>query len=287
MSALVTGRAWRKITSAAASAKKPSFAAVAYFGSSGHKLLPLGAGSNLVVDASIGAVTTGITNPKALRRLHDRGVAVFSMPLLHAKVFAFDDVGYVGSTNVSQNSARRLIEANVAIKDAKTLTGIRKFVEKLATDRLDDAAFDWLESRYKPPKLLLPSISDKAHKRLLMQIMPSDQQGYSGHQVQPTLGAWREFFEIELSDHEMPTFRLRNLGTGEVFDRKVVRHTQVLTLDIPEAIPGALLEMWYVGLHRYDYRVVEPAGLDFKALDKELASTPNPSWHSGRLWIVE
>ncbi|WP_310530652.1 phospholipase D family protein [Novosphingobium sp.] len=286
MNQLITTGGWKKITAAASKATKPSFAAVAYFGSRGDKLLPLREGSNLVVDASLGAVTTGITDPKALRRLHDEGVKVFSMPLLHAKAFAFDSVGFVGSSNASANSATRLIEANVAVVDAKTLKGIRTFVMSLSTDCLDDDAFDWLEARYRPPKFVIPSISKETHRRLLTQIMPSDQQGYSGHQVQPTSGAWREFFGIDLDDVEMPTLRLRNTKTGEVFDRKVVRHAKVITLDIPEAVPGALLEVWYVGLNRYDYRVIGPANSKFKALDKELRKTENPSWVSGRLWIV-
>ena len=286
MSQLVTKAVWRKITTAASDAKKPSFAAVAYFGSKGDKLLPLIAGSKLVVDASLGAVTTGITDPKALRRLHNDGVNVFSLPLLHAKAFAFDSIGFVGSSNASANSANRLIEANIAIADSKTLKGIRNFVQSLATDRLDDDALDWLEERYKPPKFLIPSISKEAHTRLLMQIMPSDQQGYSGHQVQPASGAWREFFGVEIDDVAIPTLRLRNLTSGEVFDRKVVRHAKVITLDIPEALPGAILEVWYVGLHRYDYRVVTNTNSKFKALDKELRTTVNPSWVSGRLWAV-
>lgn len=286
MSQLITTSVWKKITTAAMAATKPSFAAVAYFGSKGDKLLPLRSGSKLVVDASLGAVTTGITDPKALRRLHNDGVEVFSMPLLHAKAFAFDSVGFVGSSNASANSANRLIEANIAVVDPKTLKGIRNFVKSLSTDCLDDEAFDWLEERYKPPKFVIPSVSKEIHTRLLTQIMPSDQQGYSGHQVQPTSGAWREFFGVEIDDSEMPTLRLRNLKSGEVFDRKVVKHAKVITLDIPEAVPGAILEVWSVGLNRYDYRVVEPTSSKFKALDKELRNTINPSWVSGRLWVV-
>lgn len=286
MSQLVTNSVWKKITSAAKSATKPSFAAVAYFGSKGDKFLPLRPGSKLVVDASLGAVATGITDPKALRRLHNDGVKVFSMPLLHAKAFAFDSVGFVGSSNASANSANRLIEANIAIVDSKTLKGIRNFVRSLATDCLDDRAFDWLEERYKPPKFVIPSISKEIHTRLLTQIMPSDQQGYSRHQVQPTSGAWREFFGVEMRDIAMPTLRLRNLNSGDVFDRKVVRHKKVMTLDIPEAVPEAILEVWYVGLNRYDYRVVSPTHSKFKALNKELQANISPSWKPGRLWAV-
>jgi hypothetical protein len=286
MSELITKAPWKKITVAASSATRPSFAAVAYFGSKGDRLLPLRAGSKLVVDASLGAVKAGITDPKALRRLHNHGVEVFSMPLLHAKAFAFDSIGFVGSSNASTNSADRLIEANITVVDSKMLKSIREFVRRLSTDFLDDDAFDYLEKHYNPPKFKIPSLSKGIHTRLLTQVMPSDQQGYSGHQVQPTSGAWRQFFGVKIDDAEMPTLRLRNLSTGEVFDRKVVRHAKVITLDIPEAVPGAILEVWNVGLNRYDYRVVAPSSAKFKALDQELRTTKNPSWVSGRLWVV-
>jgi hypothetical protein len=59
-----------------------------------------------------------------------------------------------------------------------------------------------------------------------------------------------------------------------------------MTIDIPEAVAGAILELWEVGKYRYDYRVILPTEADFTKLDKELQQTPNPLWHSGRLWIV-
>lgn len=286
MGKLVTKNYWSKITEAALTADEPSFVAVAYFGAGGHKLLPLREGSKLVVDASIAAVSNGITNPKALRKLHTKGVEVYSIPLLHAKVFAFDSVGFVGSTNVSFNSKNRLFEANVKIRRNKTLKQIRSFVKNLSTDRLDDAALDWLDLKYKKPKKFIPSISKKLFKRLTMQIMPSDGQGYSGHQVQPTKGVWNKFFGIDINDSDLPTYRLRNIDGGDVFDRPVVKHSLVMTLDIPESEAGSILEMYYVGPDRYDYRIVTPDSSRFSKLDSQLHNTTNPDWHSGRLWLV-
>lgn len=286
MSSLCTGKIWGSITKAAISAKMPSYAAVAYFGSKGDKLLPLRDGSKIVVDASIAAVSAGVTDPRSLRRLHDNGVEVYTMPLLHAKVFAFDNVGFVGSTNVSENSANRLIEAAVSTDDAKTLKSFRVFVTNLCTDRIDNEAFDWLESNYKPPKPPLPSVTVKVFRRLLTEIMASDQQGYSGHQVQPSLGAWSSFFGIHRDDITFPVFRLRNLDNGSVINRKVVPHTNVITLDIPESAPGAILEMFEVGHNRYDYRVVNPGEKRFSSLENDLKTTYNPMQKTGRLWNV-
>jgi hypothetical protein len=119
-----------------------------------------------------------------------------------------------------------------------------------------------------------------------MQIMKSDQQGYSGHQIQPPSGAWAAFFQLSMQTQSLPQLRLRNIDSGAVIDRPVVRHTLVMTIDIPEAVAGAILELWEVGKYRYDYRVILPTEADFTKLDKELQQTPNPLWHSGRLWIV-
>lgn len=284
---LHSGGVWRRITAAASAALEPSYAAVAYFGSKGDRLLPLREGSKLVVDASIPAVNTGITDPRSLRRLYNQGVAVFSMPSLHAKVFAFDSVGFVGSTNASVNSANNLIEAALSTTSGKSIKAIRAFVNDLCTDCLDDEAFDWLESQYRPPRMPIPGIAQRPFRRLVTQIMPSDQQGYSGHQVQPTSGAWSAFFGVNIEDATVPTLRLRNIETGAVIDRKVVRHALVMTIDIPEAVPGAVLELWQVGFDRYDYKVTSSNERGFQALTRELINTPNPMRRSGRLWFVD
>jgi len=283
---LETGHIWRRITAAARSAANPSSAAVAYFGSNGHKLLPLRAGSSLVVDASIASVSTGLTNPKSLRKLHSNGVSVYSIPLLHAKMFAFDGIAFVGSTNASHNSANVLIEASLSSRSGNVIKSVRDYIDSICTDHLDDGAFDWLEAQYRPPRGKIPSVTVHPNPRLVMQIMASDQQGYSGHQVQPPLGAWDSFFGVNIGDPVLPTLRLRNKLTGDVIDRKVVRHALVMTIDIPESSTGAILEMWRVGPNRYDYRVITPGQRGFATLDRVLHNTANPLWHSGRLWFT-
>ena len=286
MSRLITESPWKKITKAARDAATPSKVAVAYFGKKGDSLLPLIPKSNLVVDASLASVQCGITHPGALRRLRKNGVRIFTLPLLHAKVFAFDTYSFVGSTNASSRSQKVLTEAVLRSSDPATLKSVRKFVDSLCTDELSDDDLEWLETQYKPPSIKLPSASPQPFARLLMQIMPSDKQGFSGHQVQPSLSAWAGFFGVEMDDADVPTLRLRNVDTGDVIDRKVVRHKVVITVDIPEAVPGNLLEVWRVGLNRYDYRVVHPTDAAFKELNTELTTTPNPVWKSGRLWIL-
>ena len=286
MSNLVTESPWTAISAAARRSKQPSHVAVAYLGQKGDALLPLVANSMLVVDASLSMVRGGSTHPGALLKLRKRGVRVFTAPLLHAKVFAFDSVGFVGSTNASTRSRDHLSEAVLRVKDASTLADIRNYVDGLAADELSKAELEWLRKQYSTPSFSLPAISGTGYRRLLIQIMKSDQQGYSKHQVQPTSGAWAAFFKLKQRTARLPTLKLRNMNTGGVIERRVVRHAKVMTLDIPEAVPGALLEMWEVGKRRFDYRVVVPTDRDFKRLDKEVTRTPNPLWRPGRRWIV-
>ena len=183
MGNLVTVSPWAAISSAARRSKQPSHVAVAYIGQRGDTLLPLVADSRLVVDASLSSVRGGITHPGALLKLRKLGVRIFSSPLLHAKVFAFDSVGFVGSTNASTRSRDHLSEAVVRVKDVPTLADIRNYVDGLAVDELTKSDLEWLRKQYSPPSFSVPEVSDKGHRRLLMQIMKADQQGYSGHQV--------------------------------------------------------------------------------------------------------
>ena len=59
---------WKEITNCAASSQ-PVFAAMAYVGRDGAKLLPLKRGDSVVVDMSLSAVRQGVTYPRALKPL--------------------------------------------------------------------------------------------------------------------------------------------------------------------------------------------------------------------------
>jgi hypothetical protein len=69
----ITRGVWKSITASAKAARKPALVAVAYFGQGASKLMPLPAGSRLVVDASEGAVKSGQTLPADLVRIQKRG----------------------------------------------------------------------------------------------------------------------------------------------------------------------------------------------------------------------
>jgi hypothetical protein len=142
---------WSRI--GAACGKSRADVAVAYVGQGASRLLPLRSGSKIVVDASEAAVRSGQTDPKELLKYFRKGVEVFSQPRLHAKVFAFSNVAFVGSTNVSNHSADQLVEAAVALGSAPAVAQARRFVRGLAKSPLGEEFIKKLVKIYRPPRV--------------------------------------------------------------------------------------------------------------------------------------
>ncbi|WLA81957.1 phospholipase D family protein [Bradyrhizobium elkanii] len=151
---LLTKDIWRSITATAKHCRKPSFVAAAYFGKGASKLLPLRTNSRLVVDASEAAVKSGVTHPADLRIMQKRGVIVYSVPNLHAKVYAFDDFAFVGSANVSNHSAGTLVEAMIRTSDRSAIRSVRAFVQGLCSNELSPGTIDRLQKLYRPPRVV-------------------------------------------------------------------------------------------------------------------------------------
>jgi hypothetical protein len=143
---------WPEISNAVQDAQKPCLAAVAYFGKGSSNLLPLSMGSRLVVNASERAVVSGQTCPEDLQKLVQRGVTVYSVPNLHAKVFIVGRTAYIGSNNVSNNSASTLMEAAVRTTDTGVVNAARKFVNELCLDELTPEFLEQLNRLYHPPQ---------------------------------------------------------------------------------------------------------------------------------------
>jgi len=149
---LITEEIWPTLTTAAKRTHRPSAVAVAYFGQGAARLLPLRAGSRLVVDASEAAVKSGQTCPEELRKLIKLGVRVFSVPNLHAKTFVLGSTAFIGSANASRHSAGTLIEAMVATTDPDVVSDARRFVRDLCLDELGPEALLRLAKMYRPPR---------------------------------------------------------------------------------------------------------------------------------------
>lgn len=150
---LVLDDPWSRM--AAACKKSRADVAVAYVGQGATRLLPLRAGSKLVVDASEAAVRSGQTDPRELLTYFRKGVEVFSQPRLHAKVFAFSNVAFVGSTNVSNHSVDVPVEASVALTTMPGIAQARRFVLDVAKSPIGEKFLEKLVKIYRPPKFPL------------------------------------------------------------------------------------------------------------------------------------
>jgi len=148
-----SGNIWTALRAAARRSTRPAAVAVAYFGKGASKHLPLPAGSRLVVDATESAVKSGQTCPAELKRLLlKRGVIVYSVGNLHAKVFVLGSTAFVGSANASNHSANTLIEALVCTTDPQVVKAARTFVQDLCLQELGPEELDRLQGIYRPPR---------------------------------------------------------------------------------------------------------------------------------------
>ena len=147
---LLEGDIWPEITRAVQREPARCDVAVAYI--SRANLLPMIRGSRLVVDMSERAVRSGQTSPKELLKLIRKGVKVFSIENLHAKVFVVGDRAFVGSTNASQRSASDLVEAVLATTSARTVSACRRWVRELGSESVTPQYTSRMARLYRPPK---------------------------------------------------------------------------------------------------------------------------------------
>lgn len=150
MNRLISPRVWPELSRAVRASRGPSDVAVAYFGTGAAKLLPLTSESNLVVDASLHSVSKGQTNPNDLIAMTKRGVRVYSVTNLHAKVYVIGRFAFIGSANVSNHSASSLVETVLCTSDRKIVNESREFVLGLCYDELTPTRLRKLKAIYRP-----------------------------------------------------------------------------------------------------------------------------------------
>lgn len=105
-------------------------AAVAYVTDS--DAVPFGNGDLLVVDASDASIAGGSTSANALARLFERGVRLYSLKGLHAKVYVLDGAAIVGSANLSSMSQDHLAEAALLTTEPAAVEKARRHIKELA-----------------------------------------------------------------------------------------------------------------------------------------------------------
>lgn len=113
--------------------RRPVIAVVAFIGRHAPSVMPLRRGDMLVCDASDLAVKQQLSSPTSLRSYHRKGVAIFSVQGLHAKVISSPTSAWVGSANASKNSSEHLVEASVRVTGDQARR-VRSWAESLATE---------------------------------------------------------------------------------------------------------------------------------------------------------
>ena len=152
---LLTHDVWKTITRLTRRSSRADVA-VAWCSGQVKTLLPLKSGSLLVTDLGEDAVKARQAKPGQLIPFVRNDVAVHSMPGLHAKVFVFDDAAIIGSTNVSKNSERYLVEAAILVTgDRPLVADARDFVRSLAGNRVGIDELKRLQRLWKSSKMAI------------------------------------------------------------------------------------------------------------------------------------
>lgn len=149
-SALLSGSVWGRISKLSRSSSL-TLAAAPYFGSGATNLLSLKEGDTLVVKFDRETVGTGQVDPKEIIKAIKKKVNVHSCANLHAKIYVFGKTAVVGSSNVSQNSERRLLEACIETTEKSAVSSARRFIKSLLGDKVGLDYAQNMISFYRPP----------------------------------------------------------------------------------------------------------------------------------------
>jgi hypothetical protein len=131
-------------------------AAIAFVGPDADQYLPLRGPATIVVNAGDDALASGWTDPEVLLRWTRRGVRVYSMTSLHAKVMLAEghpSFALIGSADVLSTSGRVLEEAVLVADERETVDELRNAIagwRRRAGDPLTEAWLQAAGSRYRP-----------------------------------------------------------------------------------------------------------------------------------------
>lgn len=150
---LLSGPAlWKTIHRLARQCKARKLVATAYLGRGSAKALHLKRGDVLLCGLSLQNVKRGAVCAPDLLPLRNRGVGVYGIESLHAKIYLFGRTAIIGSPNLSRTS-QRLEEAAVLTTDPDVVGQVREwFIARCMSDPVEAKVLENLATAYRPPK---------------------------------------------------------------------------------------------------------------------------------------
>lgn len=151
MISFISDNLWTTLSKLSKRSKRTKVA-VAYLGTGASKQLNLKKGDTLLVAMDLGNVRAGQVNPHEIQKLFDKGVSIFNLPNLHAKVYLFDKTAVVTSANVSSHSADHLLETAILTDDKSILIEAEKFINENCIEKVEQDYIEICKKNYNPPK---------------------------------------------------------------------------------------------------------------------------------------
>ena len=122
-------------------------------------------GDTIVLRFDEAAVRAGLVDPKEITNFLLKGVEVFSVRNLHAKVFVIGKTAIVGSMNISANSESQLIEAICESNEPSFVKSCSDFIKGLRSDEITPDFSKRLESLYKSKRTSGTKVGKQPRKR--------------------------------------------------------------------------------------------------------------------------
>jgi hypothetical protein len=109
MEQLLSGDIWAQVNKILKK-EKEKIACIAYVTSAE---LQLTKGDTLICDASTYSIKCGTTSATTLNKYYKRGVKIYCNQQLHSKLLLTDNFLVIGSANLSESSAKNLVESSI------------------------------------------------------------------------------------------------------------------------------------------------------------------------------
>lgn len=125
------------------------------------------------------------------------------------------------------------------------------------------------------------------NRDLIMQLTLEQGPGRET-QVQPPLGVWAHYFDIDLDDPPNLSLINRKSHGSEPEDRPVVEHDHNWTVEVTgaEAPRPAIIRFRRTAANSYEYWIFTIGDAEYAACRWILDNFPNPHRQKGRLWLI-